>query len=276
MDSNITFSPDGRKIAFMRYDNPDPGKYRLIVRSLESGEETVLASGLNSQAFYSPAWSPDGKTILCVVNQPGNALSGLMAIDVRNGQQHLVLSSDSGFVSATWMPEGNGLLALEKTRASNFTQEQIAYVIYPAGKDGPSHARHQQLFRSERGRERAGAGNGAQPRTLESGGNVGHVSLAPTHGQSGPAAAFTNLTWTHDGRLVYDKDNTLYWLNPDSGAKGTFATEQDSADGDPWECPDGHYVVFLLGLRGGESSENVWRADASGGNSEATDAGQAG
>ena len=55
-------------------------------------------------------------------------------------------------------------------------------------------------------------------------------------------------------------------MNPDSGAKGAFATEQDTADGDPWECPDGHYVVFLLGLRGGESSENVWRADASGGN----------
>ena len=31
VDSNITFSPDGRKIAFMRYDNPEPGKYRLIV-----------------------------------------------------------------------------------------------------------------------------------------------------------------------------------------------------------------------------------------------------
>ena len=137
VDSNITFSPDGRKIAFMRYDNPDPGKYRLIVRSLESGEETALASGLNSQAFYSPAWSPDGKTILCVVEQPGNALSGLMAIDVRNGQQHLVLSSDSGFVSATWMPEGNGLLALEKTRASNFAQEQIEYVTYPAGRLDP-------------------------------------------------------------------------------------------------------------------------------------------
>ena len=62
VDSNITFSPDGRRIAFMRYDNPEPGKYRLIVRSLDGGQETVLTGGSNSQGLYSPAWSPDGKT----------------------------------------------------------------------------------------------------------------------------------------------------------------------------------------------------------------------
>ena len=265
VDSNITFSPDGLKIAFMRYDNPDPGKYRLIVRSLESGEETALASGLNSQAFYNPAWSPDGKTILCVVNQPGNALSGLMAIDVRNGQQHMVLTSDSGFVSTAWMPEGNGLLALEKTRASNFAQEQIEYVVYPVGKLDPV-TRDTNSYS-----DLSVAANGQVLATVLSQGRWNlEVMSATSSGadarQVGTAAAFTNLTWTHDGRLVYDKDNTLYWLNPDSGAKGAFATEQDTADGDPWECPDGHYVVFLLGLRGGGSSENVWRADASGGN----------
>ena len=71
VDSNITFSPDGRKLAFMRYDNPEPGKYQLIVRSVDSGEETVLTSGSNSQGLYDPAWSPDGKTIMCGVHSAG-------------------------------------------------------------------------------------------------------------------------------------------------------------------------------------------------------------
>src|SRR6266702_860512 len=92
VDSNITFSPDGRKIAFMRFDNPDPGKFRLIVRSLDGGEEQVLASGPNGQSLVNPAWSPDGSTILCVVTQPGDALSGLMAVDVHTGKQRLILS----------------------------------------------------------------------------------------------------------------------------------------------------------------------------------------
>src|SRR5580698_3413876 len=84
VDSNITFSPDGRKLAFMRYDNPDPGKYQLIVRSVDDGRETVLAAGPESQTLRNPAWSPDGTTILCAVLTPTeNAFSGLMSVDDR-------------------------------------------------------------------------------------------------------------------------------------------------------------------------------------------------
>ena len=265
VDSNITFSPDGRKIAFMRYDNPDPGKYRLIVRSLEGSEETALASGPNSQGLYSPAWSSDGKTILCVVNQPGDALTGLMAVDARSGQQHLVLSSDSGLASPTWMPDGHGLLVLERSRSSNFTQQQIVFVIYPLGRMDPV-TRDTSSYS-----DLSVAANGQVLATVLSEGRWNLETMSATSGgadarQVTPAAPFTNFTWTHDGRLIYDKDNKVYWVNPSSGAKGSFATEQDSAGGDPWECADGRYLVFLLGLRSGQSSLNVWRADASGGN----------
>jgi serine/threonine protein kinase len=266
VDSNITFSPDGHKIAFMRFDNPEPGKFRLIVRSLDTGEEQVLASGPNGQALLNPAWSPDGNTILCVVNQPGDAVTGLMAVDVRSGKQRLILSSDSSFlVLPTWLPDGHGLLVQDVTRASNFTQRQIAYVVYPEGRIDPitrdtnnysdlSLAANGQVLATVLSEQRynlyvmSAAGGGADAR------------------QVATAAAFSNLSWTQDGRLIYDKDNRLNWLNPDSGMKGMFATAEDSVDGDPWECADGHYIVFLLGLRGGKGSVNVWRADSAGGN----------
>jgi eukaryotic-like serine/threonine-protein kinase len=265
VDSNITFSPDGRNIAFMRYDNPEPGKYRLIVRSLDTGQETALATGLNGQAFYNPAWSPDGKIILCVVNQPGDALAGLMAVDARNGQQHLVLSSDSGFASPTWLPDGRGLLVLERSRMSSFTQQQIVFVVYPEGRRDPV-TRDTNNYS-----DLSVAANGQVLATVlsEDRWNL-YVTPAASGGvdarQVAPAAAFTNFFWTHDGRLIHDKDNKLNWVNPDTGAKGTFATLEDAAVGDPWECADGRYIVFLLGLHAGKGSESVWRADASGGN----------
>ena len=137
VDSGITFSPDGRKLAFLRYDNPEPGKYQLIVRSVDGGDESVLASGPSSQGLSDPAWSPDGKTILCVVFRPGDAASGLTAVDAKTGQQHLFLSSVGNLDSPAWMPDGHGLLFLISDSASNFTRRQIVFVSYPEGKMSP-------------------------------------------------------------------------------------------------------------------------------------------
>ncbi len=265
VDSNITFSPDGHKVAFMRYDNPEQGKYRLIVRSLDTGQEATLTGGPNSQSLMNPAWSPDGKTILCVVNQPGNALTGLMAVDTATGHQNLVLSSASILFSPTWLPEGRGLLVLVRGADSNYSRQQIYFVAYPAGHMDPitrdtnkysdlSLSANGQVLATVLSEERwslevmTAAGGGADTRTVA------------------PAQMFTNFTWTHDGRLLHDKDNLLNWVNPETGAKGIFSTGQNPGNGDPWQCADGRYVVFLHGLQGGEASINVWRADSSGGN----------
>ncbi|HET6176940.1 MAG TPA: protein kinase [Candidatus Sulfotelmatobacter sp.] len=263
VDSNITFSPDGKKIAFMRYDSPDPGKYRLIVRSLETGEETALASGLKSQGLFQPAWSPDGKTILCVVNQPGDALTGLVAIDAGNGQQHLVMSTDSALGLPTWLPDGGGVLVLQRARASNFTQDQISFVVYPEGKiDAVTRDTNDYSDLSV-------AANGQVLATVLSEGRWNLEVMSPASGDARPIAAvdaFTDFFWTHDGKLIHDKDNKLNWLDPASGAKGALSTEQDAVSGDPWECADGRYIVFLHGLANRKGSQNIWRADAAGGN----------
>lgn len=264
VDSNITFSPDGHRVAFMRYDNPEQGKYRLIVRSLDSGEETVLTGGPSAQGLMNPAWSPDGKTILCVVNQPGDALTGLVAVDLASGQQKLVLSADAVFIRPTWLPDGHGLLVLVRGRDSNFTRQQIFYVVYPDGTMDPvtrdtnnyadlSVAANGQVLATVLSEERwnlqvmPANSSGTDARTVA------------------PGAMFMNFTWTRDGRLLDDKDNRLNWVNPENGAKGAFPTEADSSNGDPVQCADGKYIVFLLGLRAGKDVQNVWRSDSSGG-----------
>src|ERR1035441_2356260 len=122
----------------MRFNNPDPGKYRLVVRSFGSEDESVLAEGPNSEGISQPAWSPDGKTIVWTAGQPGDALSGLVAFDTRGGQRHLLLSAkDAIFALPTWMPDGSGLLVLDRDHSSNFTRQQIAFVSYPEGKLTP-------------------------------------------------------------------------------------------------------------------------------------------
>jgi serine/threonine protein kinase/Tol biopolymer transport system component len=265
VDSNATFSPDGRKLAFLREGNPEPGKYRLIVRSVDSGEESVLASGPSSQRLFGPAWSPDGKTILCVATQPGDAVSGLTAVDVKTGQQHLFLSSADYLYSPAWMPDGHGLLLLDVGSASNFTRPQIVFVSYPEGKLSP-------VTRDANSYSSLSVGSNGQVLATvleEDHWNLAVMSATLDASEArpiGPANTGTNFTWTRDGRLVYDKDGTLSWINADSGAKGVFPTEPDSASANPSACSDGRYLVFDHRTRAANGSRNIWRADAGGGN----------
>ena len=265
VDSNITISPDGRKVAFMRYDNPEEGKYQLIVRSLVQNVETVLTSGVMGQRLLAPAWSPDGKTILCAVNQPGDALTGLVAVDANSGQQRLILSSADALDLPTWMPDGNSLLALDGDRSTNYTRDQIVSVPYPDGK--MSRVTRDTNDYSDLSL----AANGQVLATVLSEGrwNLSVMSATGGGADARPVSSvvnFTNFTWTRDGRLMDDTDNSLHWVNPDTGAKGAFVTQENSITGDPWECSDGRYVVFLSGSAGGKGGQSVWRADAGGGN----------
>jgi len=265
VDSNVTFSPDGRKLAFIRDDNPEPGKYQLIVRSVDTGGETVLASGPSNQEIYNPAWSPDGKTIMCNVVQPGEADSGLMAVDASTGKQQLFLSSVDFLALPTWMPDGRGLLVLDSDQASNYTRSQIVFVSYPEGKLNPVTRDTNNYF------DLSVASSGQELATVlsEERWNLFVMSAASDGSDARmvhSANSFTNFTWTHDGRMIYDKDGTLNWVNPDSGAKGVVAPESDVRTGDPWQCSNGRYTLFNRRQRSGNGSLKVWRADADGGN----------
>jgi len=264
VDTNVAPSPDGKKLAFLRYNNPEPGKYQLIVRSLDRGDEAVLTTGPSNQGLNYPAWSPDGKTIMCFVLQPGSAVSGLMAIDARTGEQHLFFSSSDVLALPTWMPDSAGLLVLASGRSNGFKRRQIFFISYPEGKLTPvTHDTNSYSDLSV-------ASSGQELATVlgEDHWNLS-VFAAASGGadvrEVGSANPVSNFTWTRDGRLLYDKDVILDWVNPDTGAKGVFPTEPDSATGNPALCSD-RYVVFGHGLHGANGSANIWRADAAGGN----------
>ncbi len=277
VDSNITFSPDGKKFAFMRYDNPEPGKYRLIVRPVDGneGQESTLTSSANS-LYYSggaartladPAWSPDGKTIVCSGLNLGNVLVSLLAVDVASGRQKPFFSSNTEFYdSPAWLPDGSGLLGLSRGQSSNFNQSQIAFLSFPDGKVFPiTHDTntYADISIAASGRELAtilsedrwnlflmpaSAANNAHARPITS------------------AAGNTNFTWTPDGQLIGDQANVLNRIDPATGTKSVIATEQGKPSGNPTACADGRSIVFELVLHGNTGADNVWRIDSSGGN----------
>src|SRR5271170_1040786 len=131
VDTNITFSPDGHNLAYSVMNNPELGKFRLATYSLETGEGKTLITGSMSQALYAPAWSPDGKTMVCVVYTIGDAISGLMAVDAVTGKQELVFESRDGpLFRPAWLPDGSGLLALYQGLETGFSRNEIVAISY--------------------------------------------------------------------------------------------------------------------------------------------------
>jgi len=113
----------------------------------------------------------------------------------------------------TWLPDGHGLLVQHVTRASNFSQRQIAYVVYPEGRIDPI-TRDTNNYS-----DLSLAANGQVLATVLSEQRYNLYVMSAADGgadakQVATAAAFSNFSWTQDGRLIYDKDNKLNWVNP--------------------------------------------------------------
>ena len=263
VDSNITFSPDGQKVAFIRNDNPEPGKYQLIVRPVEGADaaETVIAGGSAAEGISAPAWSPDGKTIVCDGIQAGYGTT-LIAFEVAGGKKFISLPKGiHSLLSPTWMPNGSGLLGL--VHAEPLHQAQIGLISYPDGK-------HFAVTRDTNSYSSLSlSANGQLIATILS---EEHWNLFVMPASGGEARAVvpsfetTNFTWTADGQLIDDQRNVLNYIDPASGPKSTITPEEGHPGGDPAACADGHSIVFELLYHGDKENDNVFRMDSSGEN----------
>jgi eukaryotic-like serine/threonine-protein kinase len=268
VDDNITFSPDGRSLAYKVGNNPEFGKFRLVVHSLETGEEKTLVTGAMNQLLYEPAWSPDGKTIVCVINRPGHALSGLVAINALTGRQNLFFEFNSGFLyKPVWLPDGSGLLALSSDRETNYARNRIVEISYPGGTlRAVTHDidNYQDLSLSADGHTLA--------TVLEQGHYDLFVAPASALGsgqaeQIRSAAPFYNFSWTPDGQIIIAVDYSLNLFSLESRSKTPLTSVQQDGVADlPSACADGRYIVFSLVFHGGANTVTIWRMDSGGGN----------
>ncbi|MFZ0417115.1 MAG: protein kinase [Candidatus Sulfotelmatobacter sp.] len=259
VDSNITFSPDGQKFAFMRYDHPEHGKYQLIVRTVESGDERVLDSGPIGDALYQPAWSPDGKIIVGQVLDVGNGLIRLVALDASNGQRKAFYSSNERIAGTpSWLPDGSGMVVLGKEQASNYTRTQIGFVSYPKGvysavtRDTSSYS------------DLSVASSGRILATVQYE-NRWNLQVMPAGAPAAQAQQITsaeddtNFTWTRENLLISDQANVLNQIDPATGKKTMIPGQMTG--GSPWACGASGAIVFGR-LQGGV--QNIWRMDTEG------------
>ena len=268
VDTNITFSPDGRSLAYSVNNNPELGKFRLVVHSLETGEGKTLVTGDMNQGLLDPAWSPDGKTIVCVIFQPGDALSGLVAINPLTGKQNLFAESKRGALrKPVWLPNGSGLLALSSDDETHYSRGRIVEISYP---DGIARAVTHDIS------DYSDLSLAADGHTLATVLQQSHYDLfvAPASALgSGQAEQLTSgapvldFSWTPDGQMILSQDFTLNLFNLESRSKTPLTSaQQDGGALQPSSCANGRYVVFTIVGHGGAKTLTIGRIDPGGGN----------
>lgn len=97
------WSPDGKKVAYVSFENRRPA---IFVQTIETRERKLLASfpGLNG----APAWSPDGSQLALTLSRDGNPEIYLM--DIASGSLKRLTNHIGIDTEPRWAPDGKSLV----------------------------------------------------------------------------------------------------------------------------------------------------------------------
>ncbi|HEX8087714.1 MAG TPA: protein kinase [Blastocatellia bacterium] len=270
VDSTITFSPDGKRLAFTR-GYPREGESALIVANANGSEEQKLAVKKQPDMFAKPVWSPDGKVIACSARiLTGGSHMEVVEVQVEGGAEKTITPQKwLAIEGLDWLPDGSGIImsALEEKPTSG--HRQIWQITYPAGAARritndlnnysgvsiSSDSTAMVTVQSEVNSNLWVAPNGdaTRARQITSGSN-----------------SYENaLSWTPDGRIVYVTDTNGppdIWVMDSDGRNQKQLTSDAGVNIFSTVSPDGRYIVFDSSRSGGFSTFYVWRMNIDGSN----------
>jgi eukaryotic-like serine/threonine-protein kinase len=135
VDSQISLSPDGNNIAFIRVSEGDNS---IVIASEQGGNERILTTRKYPKVYGDEvSWSPDGKLIAVPTLTRGATYAGGMAVvDVATGTETPIPLHEEKLLRISqlaWMNDGNGLIYTPYA-ADMGQRYQIRYAAYPSGE----------------------------------------------------------------------------------------------------------------------------------------------
>ena len=276
----ISFAPDGRRFAFFRaFDKI--GDSALMVASLDGGEPRQLARrGGNDWFGGVPAWSPDGRVIVCPVGtDTGGTQYTLVEVPAEGGPERPITTHRwrGPVFRPAWLKGGDGLIL--NARELPTSPNQIWRLSYP---DGAVSRITNDL--TEYGSMSFGLTADSSTIATISSEQSSKVWLAAPNEGGGGVRKLTDgrydgqngLDWTPDGRVVYvarGGDSTDIWVTNADGTGQKQLTSNDDREQNVRVSPDGRHVVFASAPAGGV--QHVWRMDTEGGDPRQLTGGEA-
>jgi serine/threonine protein kinase len=264
IDTNPSFAPDGQRFVFVRANDPDPGKYHLVIANADGSNEKSIFSGPMANVVADSAWSPNGKAIVgTIFDQTKDGISSAISIDPNTGTQRTISRPPATVLThLSWLPDGRALAVIFSTMETNFSRQQVGLISYPDGKfraitaDTNDYA---NLSVSADGATIATVMRQSARDVYVSSGLKADYSDARQISSGDPVPG---VSWARDGNLLTEQGSSLRVINPNGGLMGEIASERESAAMQPNGCSDGH-VVFARGMLK-TLSVNIWRSEADG------------
>jgi eukaryotic-like serine/threonine-protein kinase len=267
VDSPVTFSPDGQRLAYLRARHDSP-LWDLLVANMDGSPDRALFTSVPILSdSHTPAWSPDGKVIVIPLTQPtADTFTGLLVVDAATGKRETRPAPDSPlFLHPAWMPDSSGMIMTAVALQNGLQNRQLLFVTYPQGQvreltadtnnywllslasDGRSLVTTQSQFKYE-------------------------ISLASTESPDTlrPVQLSSHVvvwwwSWTPDGRLVFPQGGDIRVLDPKGGERVLLSDKSHISD-DVAVCGNGRYIVYRQLGKAAKTAENLWRMDANGSN----------
>jgi eukaryotic-like serine/threonine-protein kinase len=268
IDGPVTFSPDGKQIAFVRGSFPSREESALIITDTQGGSERTLAVRKRPARFYpiyftGPSWSPDGEWIACAVhNAP--PYGAFLAFNVKDGtEKPLTPQIFTQLGRVEWLKDMSGVLFVGSDLLTPSLPGQVWFASYPGGE----LRRITNDLINYRGLSITADATRLVTSSVSEFSNLwsapeGNAARAR---QIAPIRSRGGLAFTSDGRVVYSTETGGVWdiwiMNQD----GTGRKQLTGGAGqniEPAVSPDGRYIVFTSTRA---SSVDLWRINIDGG-----------
>ena len=267
VDDGLTFSPDGKRMAYVRLFKP--AHSGVVVANEDGNGERILAE-CKSPPYYCAtgiSWSPDGKTIATNAfwGESGAGRMSPLVFSVQSGAEHSFTNRRWAWVgNLAWLRDGRGLIV--NAMDIGGTHQQIAFLSYPDG----------QLRRiTTDTNEYLGISVTADSRILASVQEklAFDAWIAPLADATSakPITSGVNLaetTWSSDGKIVFEKiagpgEMNIWVMNSDGSGEKQLTANAGRINVLPRVSPDGRYIVFVSERTG---TAHLWRMDMDGSN----------